>query len=265
MPQQPKPSQPEVGQLSGRERRQRVRCQAVFLDGGGVIVLPHSGLVRAALSAVGITIDASRVPRAHYWAVRQIDRVLADSAPIVYLRTFCRALGVPPERIEDAVGALSHLADRSRSGQILWSQPTPDALETIEALRSAGIAVIVVTNSDGHAAENLRDAGVCRTSPGPGATVTDIVDSGQVGSEKPDTGIFIVALERAGVEPTAVVHVGDMVSTDVIGATAAGITPVHLDPARRCRDRAHRHIRTLGSIWRHVLPWDGSPLGGEAR
>ena len=95
--------------------------------------------------------------------------------------------------------------------------------------------------------------------------MTDIVDSGRVGSEKPDTGIFTIALERAGVEPEAVVHVGDMVSTDVIGATAAGIIPVHLDPARRCRDRDHRHIRALGSIWRHVVPWDGFPRGPAAR
>lgn len=228
-------------------------------------MLPHSGLVRAALGGQGIEIDPSLVPPAHYWAVRQIDRVLADSAHVAYLRTFCRALGVASERLEDAVAALSHLADRSRSGEILWSQPAPHAVETIEALRSAGIVVVVVTNSDGHAAENLRDSGVCQTTSGPGATVTDIVDSGRVGSEKPDTKIFRIALQRAGVEPTAVVHVGDMVSTDVIGASDAGIIPIHLDPARRCRDRGHRHIRTLGSIWRHVAPWDRQPAGAQAR
>jgi putative hydrolase of the HAD superfamily len=230
-----------------------------------VIVLPHGGLVRRALGSQGIDIDPSLVPGAHYWAVRQIDRRLADSAHVAYLRTFCRALGVPAERLEDAVGALSHLADRSRSGEILWSQPAPHAVDTMEALRSAGIVVVVVTNSDGHAAENLRDAGVCQTTSGPGAIVTDIVDSDRVGSEKPDTKIFRIALQRAGVEPTAVVHVGDMVSTDVIGAIGAGIIPIHLDPAHRCRDRGHRHIRTLASIWRHVMPCDRAPAGHRTR
>lgn len=227
-------------------------------------MLPHGGLVQAALAEVGIAIDASRVPDAHYWAVRQIDRGLVESAPVDYVRAFCRALAVPPDRVGDALGALAHLADRSRSGEILWSQPAPGALETIEALRSAGIAVVIVTNSDGHAAQNLRDAGVCQTAEGPGARVTDVVDSGQVGSEKPDTQIFRIALERAGVEPTAVVHVGDTVSTDVIGATAAGIIPIHLDPARRCRDPHHRHIRTLGSIWRHVMASDRAPARSRA-
>ena len=92
-----------------------------------------------------------------------------------------------------------------------------------------------------------------------------MVDSGQVRSEKPDTEIFRIALERAGVEPKAVVHVGDTVSTDVVGAMAAGIIPIHLDPARRCRDPGHRHIRTLGSIWRHVTAWDRAPVGSRAR
>jgi HAD superfamily hydrolase (TIGR01549 family) len=246
-----------------QKRRQPVRCQAVFLDGGGVIVLPHSGLVQRALGEVGIDIDPSLVPQAHYWAVRQIDRDLADGAHASYVWAFCRALGVAPERLEDAIGALSELGDRSRSGEILWSQPAPHALETIDALRSAGIAVVVVTNSDGHAAENLRDAGVCQTTAGPGATVSDVVDSGRVGSEKPDTEIFRIALTRAAVDPAAVVHVGDMVSTDVLGAKAAGIVPIHLDPARRCRDTDHRHIRTLASIWRHVTAWEGAPPGAQ--
>jgi putative hydrolase of the HAD superfamily len=246
---------PSLRSVARAGRRQRIPCQAVFLDGGGVIVLPNGALIQSALRQVGIEVDPALVPEAHYRSVRQIDRVLADSAPVVYLRAFSAALGVPAARMVAAVDAMSGLADRSRSGEILWSQPAPYALETIDGLRSAGIDVVVVTNSDGHAAENLRDAGICQTTSGPGATVTEVVDSGRVGSEKPDTEIFRVALRRAEVEPSAAVHVGDMVSTDVIGADAAGITPIHLDPARRCRARDHRHIRTLSSIWQHVAPW----------
>ena len=255
MPNHLSPSPTGLDHRSGSPAQERIRCRAVFLDGGGVIVLPNGGLVSAALEGVGIEIDPSAVPDAHYRAVRLIDRVLADSAHDAYLRVFCEGLGVPPARLEEAVNALSRLAARSRSGEILWSHPGPHAMETIDALRARGIAVVVVTNSDGHAAENLRDSGVCQAGPGQGALVTDVVDSGQVGFEKPDTGIFQVALERVEVEPAEVVHVGDMVSTDVIGASAAGIAPIHLDPARRCRDRAHRHVRALNAIWRHVAPW----------
>ncbi len=49
-----------------------------------------------------------------------------------------------------------------------------------------------------------------------------------------------------------VVHVGDRVVTDVDGAHAAGIAPVHLDPYRLCRASDHRHVRTLAGLWRHL-------------
>jgi FMN phosphatase YigB (HAD superfamily) len=117
---------------------------------------------------------------------------------------------------------------------------------TIAALRRAGVTVVIVTNSDGHAEENLGDCGFAGVP---------VIDSEVVGSAKPDRRIFEVALASAGagVRPAEVVHVGDTVANDVAGARAAGITPIHLDPLRACRAPDHRHIRTLAGIWRHVV------------
>ena len=61
------------------------------------------------------------------------------------------------QRVQDAVGALSHLADRSRSGEILWSQSVAHARETMNRLRLAGIAVVVVTNSDGSTTQTTQN------------------------------------------------------------------------------------------------------------
>jgi putative hydrolase of the HAD superfamily len=238
----------------GKQPRGRVRCRAVFLDAGGVIVLPHRGLVRAALARVGIEVDGTAVARAHYRAVRELDRGALSGVPPGYVPAFCRALGVAAGQLEPAIDAVSMLADRGRSGEILWSEPAPYALATISALRRAGIAVVVVTNSDGHAAANLRDAGICDTSAGAGAIVAGVIDSAHVRSAKPDPGIFRLALEHVGGDPAAVVHIGDTVSADVAGARAAGIVPIHLDPARRCRARDHRHIRALNGVWSHIEP-----------
>lgn len=236
-----------------RGELRRVPCRAVFLDAGGVIVLPSRDLVRVALAELGIACDGSAVAPAHYRVVRRLDHDAATGRGGGYLPALCDELGVPPARMRDAVGALSRLADRRLSGKILWSEPAPHALETIDALGRAGIAVVVVTNSDGHAAENLRDAGICHVTRGRGAIVAGVIDSGLVGAAKPDRAMFRAALRRVRVEPSAVVHVGDMMSTDVAGAHAAGIVPIHLDPYRRCRARDHRHIRALSGIWRHVV------------
>lgn len=235
-------------------RRERIACRAVLLDAGGVVVLPDRGLVAGALARVGVEVDPSVVPRAHYRAVRRLDHDARAGAPSFgYVPIFCGALGVPAERLSDAVEAISRLADRSLSGAILWSEPAPRAKSTIAALGRVGIATVIVTNSDGHAASNLRDAGICHTRAGAGVLVSDVIDSRCVGSEKPDPEIFRTALRRAGVEARWAVHVGDMLSTDVAGARAAGIVPIHLDPHRTCRAGDHRHVRSLNGIWRHVV------------
>jgi putative hydrolase of the HAD superfamily len=228
----------------------RIPCRAVLLDAGGVIVLPDRDLVAGALSSVGIRIDPNAVPRAHYRAVRALDARAGTSYPAAIFPQ----LEIFAGQTAEALAAWQRLADRSRSGEILWSEPTPGALETIAALRRRGLVVVIVTNSDGHAEENLRDCGI-RGVP--------VIDSLVVGSEKPDAGIFEAALARAGEEldgrgragprATEVVHVGDTLSADVAGARAAGITPIHFDPLRACRETDHRHVRTLPGLWQHVV------------
>jgi putative hydrolase of the HAD superfamily len=51
-----------------------------------------------------------------------------------------------------------------------------------------------------------------------------------VGVEKPNARIFQMALERAGLGPGQAVYVGDLYSVDVLGARAAGLPAVLLDP-----------------------------------
>lgn len=201
-------------------------------------MLPDRRRVAEALARAGAEIDPEAVPRAHYDAVRVLDSGHAVSYPAA----FCSALGVPSP---SAVEAFSALDRRRRSGHVLWSEPVPRAVEAIVALRRAGRAIVVVTNSDGHAAENLRECGILDAT---GLTAADVIDSVRVGSSKPDAGIFDAALERAGVSALDAVHVGDMVSTDVDGARAASITPIHLDPYGLCDQRDHRHIGSLSEL-----------------
>jgi putative hydrolase of the HAD superfamily len=58
-----------------------------------------------------------------------------------------------------------------------------------------------------------------------------IVVSDAVGLRKPDPAIFHHALQRTGLSPANIIHVGDS-PEDVHGAQAAGIRPVWI-----CRDR----------------------------
>jgi putative hydrolase of the HAD superfamily len=55
-----------------------------------------------------------------------------------------------------------------------------------------------------------------------------IVTSAEAGAPKPDGAVFERAIALAGVERNAVLHIGDSVQEDVVGARRAGIEPVLL-------------------------------------
>jgi putative hydrolase of the HAD superfamily len=90
--------------------------------------------------------------------------------------------------------------------------------------------LVLVTNGLGDLQrEKIEAVGLDRWIP-------RIVISGEVGSWKPDPGIFHRALEAAEVEPGEAVMVGDALERDVLGAQGLGIRTVwvrryeHLEP-----------------------------------
>ena len=73
--------------------------------------------------------------------------------------------------------------------------------------------------------------------------------SGKLGVAKPDPRIFKAALDEAGADPRATVHVGDQPVNDVAGALAAGITPVLIDRFGRHPDAGGAHrVEDLGGL-----------------
>jgi HAD superfamily hydrolase (TIGR01549 family) len=105
----------------------------------------------------------------------------------------------------------------------LWRWLLPGVPEALACFRELGLALVVVSNSDGTVERGLRDAGLR-------PFFSAVVDSALVGFEKPDPRIFEHALEISGREACRVLHVGDLFAADVAGARAAGIHALLLDP-----------------------------------
>jgi len=63
-----------------------------------------------------------------------------------------------------------------------------------------------------------------------------VVLSQEVGVAKPDVGFFRIACERAGCTPGELVHVGDSLEEDVVGANGVGATSVWLNREGRDND-----------------------------
>ena len=74
------------------------------------------------------------------------------------------------------------------------------------------------------------------------------VISGVEGVEKPDPGIFRLALDRAGVAPERSAYVGDNPAFDVEAARAVGMVPVLIDRRGLHEDRDGLRITSLEDL-----------------
>ena len=111
--------------------------------------------------------------------------------------------------------------------EAFWARAFPDATraadglaETLGGLRERGVRLGVVSN--GGAAAQQRKVDALGIRP----LLSTVVISGAVGVRKPARRIFEIALEQIGAAAADTWFVGDHPAYDVLGARAAGLTPV---------------------------------------
>lgn len=97
-----------------------------------------------------------------------------------------------------------------------------DVIDTLGHLRSQGFRMGLVSNWDSSLAGVIEGLGL-------GDYFEVVLSSAVVGLRKPDPAIFQLACEQMNVSPHDVVHVGDHVYADAMGAYACGIKPVIID------------------------------------
>jgi putative hydrolase of the HAD superfamily len=219
-----------------------VTVDAVLLDAGGILVLPNPAVVRAQIVDAGLPLPSDEtIRRAHYAGVAAMDASGVEDIP-TYRAAFLTTCGADPELAARAYGLLKFRG--------AWNWPVPGAVEVLRALVGSGRRLAIVSNSDGTVAAELAALEICQVGAGAGADVAVVVDSHHVGAEKPDPRLFQLALAELGVPASRVVHVGDTARTDVDGALAAGVRPVHLDPYGLCPDPpdSHAHIADLAEL-----------------
>jgi putative hydrolase of the HAD superfamily len=211
---------------------------AILLDVGGVLLVPHAEPVSGAL---GVPVTLAQAERAHYEGTRALDACPHDLAGErqAYLHAYVSSLGLGAEAVEPLgrVFAGSNLE--------LWRQPVSGSTEALKVL-AQDHQLAIVSNADGTVEEQLRRGQICQVGEGLGVPVLAIIDSHVVGVAKPAAEIFRHAIEPLGVTAEQAVYVGDTVRYDVAGARAAGIRPIHFDPYTLCPDRGdHQHIAAL--------------------
>jgi putative hydrolase of the HAD superfamily len=194
--------------------------RAVLFDAGGTLIhVDGERICRAA----GLSFDNDGFRRAESAAVSAVRAFVLekpdsrDSERIpLYFDTLLSGLGVA-DAARRRHGAGAVFAEHQR--QNLWSRRADRALETLEALRGRGYRMAVISNADGRVRRLLEEAGLT-------GHLEFVIDSAEVGIEKPDPRIFRTAADRLDLPPSVCAYVGDIYEIDVVGALGAGLEPV---------------------------------------
>ena len=226
---------------------------AVLLDVGGIFHLPSHERVVGACARAGFDARASMLDRAHYRGATAFHTKYEGDMPWDdlwddYLERYATELLVP-DRLRDDV--LEHLHAEFAT-DAMWSRVIPGSVDDLRALEATGVRLGVVSNADGTVGARLREQEVLQVGPAMGVAVECVIDSGEVGVMKPDPRIFKIALDAMALDPADVWYVGDMPAIDVIGARAAGIEPIIMDPFGFHADADYRTITTLRDLARDL-------------
>jgi HAD superfamily hydrolase (TIGR01509 family) len=199
--------------------------QTAFVDAGGVLMFPNWTRVRDALARRGIEVDADRLARAEPLARKQIDdnRTIGTTTDAsrgwLFFDLILERAGIA--RSPATAAALTELHAYHQANN-LWELVPDGVRPALAALRARGLTLVVVSNANGTLCAHMERTGLHQS-------FAHVVDSCEVGVEKPDPRIFHIALARAGARPETTIHVGDLYQVDVVGARAAGLRGVLLD------------------------------------
>lgn len=154
--------------------------------------------------------------------------------PLRVARELSRLIGMKRamERVREAGGDLRRLALPERVQLAALEErwyveairdvgPRPGVVALLDELRGRGLRLIVV--SDHPAEEKLAALGL-------GVRFEQVFCGEGVGFLKPSPRPFEVALAELGIEPGALLHVGDRSDTDAVAAAAAGCRSLILPP-----------------------------------
>jgi putative hydrolase of the HAD superfamily len=216
----------------------------VLLDAGGVLVFPNWERIAAALRARGVAVDPAALAAAEPHAKRQLDRTSTIRATndekrgwLYFELIFERAQVPLNAATADALAELHRYHQASN----LWDYMPADVLPSLRELRKLDLQLVIVSNANGTMARLAERLGLTEC-------VGCVLDSHVENVEKPDPRFFQIALERSGARPETTVHVGDLYQVDVVGARAAGITPVLLDAAGLYPDADCLRVRSLPEL-----------------
>ena len=231
------------------------KLNTLFLDAGNTILFMDFEFLSHELEVLGARVAPVKLARAEAAARPFVSKHVAHNASTeasdtrqVYVSKLLEVAGIEESGIstEEISPQLLLRFMNPEFRNLLWSHVPAGIPQALEALRSAGYGLTVVSNSDGSVFAMLERAGLTQF-------LDHVIDSGCVGVEKPDPAIFEIALERSKTSRERALHTGDLYHVDVIGAQRAGLKAVLLDPYGDWEDCVCHKAQSVTELSRQIL------------
>lgn len=206
--------------------------EAVFFDFAGTLFSDrdlrevHLGQLRFVAAAAGVDASDVKLRAAYREGMGAAYRAVAMRPAYKHRTLFGAAFVAMAEALGGRIDeATTHEAvDRQYRATIDAAVLRPDCLSTLAALRHASIHVQIVSNIDDEQLDPMLER----------LGLWDVIDaatsSEQAGSCKPHPAIYRIALEKAGIEPSLGLFVGDSLRHDVAGPASIGMHTAWLAP-----------------------------------
>ncbi|GAA2802800.1 hypothetical protein GCM10010441_29400 [Kitasatospora paracochleata] len=207
-------SQAEPAPHAGRSLQHATAVpKALLLDIGMTVIHPSSTVLGEELRQAGhrSPFEPDRLTAALVLAAeaRHLPLPVGISGDDKVALAWGRALGVPDPIALRAFHTCLRRPD-------LYSDVDPDAHVALRRLREQGIRLAAVANSEGALEDELAATGMR-------GYFEVVIDSSQVGVEKPRREIFDIAVNALSLSPDQCWFLGDGLVNDVLGARAARI------------------------------------------
>ena len=211
----------------------------LLFDAGGTLVMPSFRRMAEEYARDGVVVAPEALARAEALARLAYDRgdyVRAHADPwLNFMHEIARLAEAEPP----PVPAFERLRAYHDS-ENLWEEIIAGTEAALEDLRGR-YRLGVISNANGTVKRTFARLGLARF-------FETIVDSTEVGIEKPDVRIFQFALGQMNARPEEAAYVGDVFKVDVLGARAAGMRAILIDPHDFHADRACERVATLAGL-----------------
>ena len=203
--------------------------KAVFFDWMNTLIHPEPDrheIYCQACRELGVELAPHKVIRGIYTADTQLPAAIPvrwregeDEEPFIrYQEILLAEAGVKLPR-EMILKILKRTMQLYREATLVLFN---DVLSTLKTLKQRGLILGLLTAAS-------KDANLLCSRLGLAPYLDFVVTTEEVGANKPESPIFLAALERAGVDASEAVYVGDQYETDVFGARGVGIKPILID------------------------------------